>query len=374
VLEFYGHTVIPFTAASESNLDSPWSEYFPSAADFHNPDIHDCYRYIYNLDARDKLIKLLDENQIDIAHLHIYYGKLTSSILSVFKEKGIPVVQTLHEYKTVCPVYSRFRDGVSCSKCKDGRFYNSLLYRCNRGSFFRSALTMIESYASKWLGNQTTINKFIAISDFLKTSVVDMGLNVEKVTTINNFVTHIDKTVSVKSGYVVYAGRFERNKGVWTLLDVAAALPDITFKFAGHGGDEKGLKNAVKVRGLTNVEFQGFLQQDDLKHLIRAAIACVVPSEWDEPFGLAVVESMALGTPVIASRIGGISEIIENGHDGFLCSPGSVDEFVEAVSRLASDKELVKRLAEESLISVNNRFSSEIYYCRLMEVYSSLVD
>lgn len=373
VLESHGHKVIPFTASGESDQESPWSTFFPSAADFNRPGLKDCYRYIYNTDARDKLNALLDEYPVDIVHLHIYYGKLTSSILSVFERRGIPVVQTLHEYKIVCPVYSKYRAGSSCSACKGGRFYNSLRYKCNRGSVARSALTMAESYVSKWLGNQTKVDRFIAISDFLRDSVVDMGMDPKRLVTLHNFVTHIEEEVGAKSDYIVYAGRFERIKGIWTLLDVASKLPHVTFKLAGHGGGEEELRNEVYKRGLHNIEFLGFLSQDKLKGVIRSARACVVPSEWDEPFGLAVVESMALGTPVVASRIGGIPEIITSGKDGLLCEPGSVEDFTSAVKKLIDSPDYALQLSTEAIKTVEVRFSRAAYYTKLIGLYEQLV-
>jgi glycosyltransferase involved in cell wall biosynthesis len=373
LLEGAGHQVIPFASQAARNLPSAWSPWFPQAADFTNPGLTDAARYVYNPDAARRLDALLTKHPVDLAHLHIYYGKLTASILPVLRRHRVPVVQTLHEYKLVCPVYTLQRNGHACRDCAAGRFHHALLNRCNRGSLARSALTTVESYTSAWLGARTQVAQFIATSDFVRRAVVDMGIPAEKVSTVHNFVADDAFLPPVARGSdVVFAGRIERNKGVFTLLDVAAAMPDVSFVFAGHGTASEEVAASVRERRLANVALRGFLAQPDLRALLAAARVAVVPSEWEEPFGLAVVEAMAAATPVVASRVGGIPEIITDGHDGFLCESGNAEAFCARLAQLLGNETLARTLGDAGRATAQARFSRQAHLAALESVYADV--
>lgn len=374
LLEQKGHRVIPFAGQSPKNLPSEWSEYFPDCSDFENPGIADALQYIYNPDAKRQLSRLLDNEKVDIAHLHIYYGKLTGSILGEFTKRNIPIVQTLHEYKPVCPIYTCYRNAKPCTECSGGKFYNALKNRCNRRSLARSALTMTEAYTTDLLGARSKINKYIAISEFVRHRVSSMGVSAQRIQTIHNFVTN-DKFCpkQEKGDYFVFAGRIEPLKGIYTLLKAAAKLENIHFKIAGHGSDSERVKELVKTEQLENVEILGFLPNEKLKELIAKAKACIVPSEWDEPFGLSVIESFAAGTTVIASDSGGIPEIITHEKDGLIFEAGNSEELAKKIQILAENPGLVETLSLAALETAHLSFSEDFFYEQLIALYDELI-
>ncbi|MFQ5465010.1 MAG: glycosyltransferase family 4 protein [Thermodesulfobacteriota bacterium] len=368
-----GHKVIPFAASSADNLPTPWERYFPVAADFERPGPRDIARFIYSRPARASMKRLLRDIEVDMAHLHIYYGKLTASILAPLKEAGVPVVQTLHEYKTVCPVYTLHSDGRICEDCRGRAYWRALLNRCNRGSRARSALSALESRVSRALGSVGKIDHFIAVSDFLRNKVVELGLPAHKVTTVHNCVD-VDGTEPgrIPGSYFLYYGRIERIKGVFTLAE-AASSTGVPLYVVGSGGALPELKGFVEDRAIDNVRFLGFRQGAELERLIRGSICTVTPSEWYETFGLTLIESFAHGRPVIASRIGGMTEVVSHGEDGFLVTPGSVEELRDRLAWMAAHRREAVEMGAEGRKKAEELFNEELHYSRIMDVYRKVL-
>jgi glycosyltransferase involved in cell wall biosynthesis len=371
LLQKRGHEVIPFAARSEKNLPTGWGRYFPAGADFNRPMPADLLRYIYSPQARKAASLLLEDNHVDLAHLHIYYGKLTSSILAPLRQKGVPIVQTLHEYKTVCPVYTLVSRGKICEACRGSRYWHAVLRRCNRGSIARSALSAAESCVSRALGSVDKIDHFIAVSGFVRKKVIQLGLPPERVTTVHNFmdVSGI-KPDSRPGSYFLYFGRIEEIKGVFTLIEAASALKKTDLLIAGNGGALGRLRELIRDRGLSHVKLLGFRQGAELHNLIRGAICTITPSEWYETFGLTLLESFAHGRPVIASRIGGMEEIVTDGEDGFLFSPGDAGGLRDRLAWMDEHRQTAVEMGERGRRKVETKFNEEVHYKQLLDVYT----
>ena len=215
LLEQHGHTVIPFCAKSDRDLSTSYAKYFPRTIDTQSPSIADLGRYLFSRQAREKIGIVADEYLPSIAHMHIYYGKLTASILKPLKERGIPIVQTLHEYKLLCPVYDCISNGSVCEACGGRSFWHCTVGRCNRGSLARSVASSAESYVSKWLGSVDGIDKFIGPSQFMVDKMQQIGIPAEKLVTVHNFVDADRFEPAIGGGgYALYFGRLERTKGL----------------------------------------------------------------------------------------------------------------------------------------------------------------
>ena len=374
MLSEHGHEVIPFAAESPDNIQTKWSEYFPRRVDFVQPTIGDVARYIYSFDAKKKLHKLLDKKHIDVAHLHIYYGQLTASILSVLSNRDIPIVQTLHEYKIVCPVYTATKNSAQCTRCRPGIYGSCLRYRCNRGSLGRSLLSTIESYTSLIFGSHEKISKFICVSDYQKKIVSEMGVPERKLHTIHNFVKldELEKNITL-GDYVLYFGRIEKIKGINTLLQASAKLPNIPLIIVGDGGYRTELEAIIKDKKLKHVRFLGYKSGVELSNLIAKCRFSVVPSEWPETFGLTTLETYVKGHPVIGSRIGGIPEVISDGCDGLLVTPGDVNELATAIKHLWNSPKIVLAMGKSAQLKAINTFGPEQHYSKIINIYRSIV-
>ena len=374
LLACHGHKVIPFAGKHPDNLPSEWEDYFPQAADFDHPGFGDLVNYVYSRPARRAMSRLLRDVGIDIAHLHIYYGKLTSSILQPLHERGVPVVQTVHEFKLSCPVYTLSSHGELCERCAGGHYYHALLRRCNRGSLLRSGLSTLESYVSAKKGAIDGIDHFIAVSKFTRDKLVSHGLSPSRITAIHNYIDVSDVEVADGEGsYLLYFGRFDSNKGIMTLLKAAAMHRDVKLVLVGAGALEQTMRDFIVQENLDNVTVRGFMDQPRLYEVIRGSVCSVIPSEWYEPFGLTSIESFAKGRPVIASRIGGIPEVVEDGVDGFLFEPGNVQELGECMKWMWKNRTAAVRMGKKGRQNVERKFNPEGHYRKLMAVYRKLL-
>lgn len=370
LLHKHNHQVIPFASIDPKNKDTEWSKYFPEGVNFDNPSIKDLIRFIYSRKAANAIRRLCREHTVDIAHLNIYYGQLTSSILNPLKQAGIPIVQTLHEYKIVCPVYSLRSGNEICQACNGSSFWKATVKRCNRGSVARSLLSTVESYASNLMGAVNNIDRFIAVSDFQRLKLVELGIPDHKITTIHNFIDVSDIEVSQQPGdYFLYFGRLERYKGIFTLIEAASTLTDTPLLIVGDGTDRAEVEAIIQEKNLNHIKLLGFKQKKELQELIKGSICTITPSEWYETFGLTLIESFAHGKPVIASHIGGMTEIVTNGVDGYHIEPGNSLELRERMEWMSLHPNKALEMGLLGRKKVEEKFNAERHYQRLMEVY-----
>lgn len=365
------HNVVPFAASGVGDAPSEFEKYFPEGVVSDKARLQDFPRYIYNRDARSKIASLLNaEGTFDIAHLHIYYGRLTTSIPRELKRRGIPIVQTLHEYKLACPVYKMERNGQVCEDCVTGSAVNVLRHRCKGGSLLGSAAVLAEHYLSRLLGDVRLIDRFICVSEFQLVLMARAGIPESKLVKLHNFVDTnefrpVDK--DQKENYLLYYGRIEELKGIPTLI-TAVKQAGMKLKIAGAGRWVDEMQRAIADDG--NIEFLGFVSGAPLRELVARAKAVVVPSEWYENCPMAVLEAKATGTPVIGARIGGIPELIQDGTDGFLFIPADVDGLVEAFDRLQASN--ISDLGHAAHEDVQAHFSPEAHLQKLLSIYENV--
>lgn len=374
LLQKHGHRVVPFTAANPNNEPSEWESYFPRGADFEHPGAGDLLRFLYSHDAVKSIRQLLKDTDIDLAHFHIYYGKLTASILEVLKRDGIPLIQTLHEYKLTCPVYSHLSNDQICEACEGKHFWRALPKRCNRGSLTRTALSVTESYISKMLGAVKKFDHFISVSHFLRKKMILHGIPEDKISTVHNFVDVSDITPHFSEGaYILYFGRVHRSKGILTLIEAAVPLTDVPIYIVGDGEAMSEVQRIIEQNGCKHIHLLGFKQGDELRELILNSICTVLPSEWYENCPMSVLESYAYGKPVIGADIGGIPELIVDGVDGFLVPSGEQETLRDRLLWMFEHKNEAVEMGRTGRQKMETEFNADIHYERIMNVYQQFL-
>ena len=310
-----GEEVIDFSMQDERNCESPYESHFVSHKDYEGRNlskIGPALSLVHSREAVSKIAALIDKMRPDLMHCHNVYHQITPSIISVAKSRGIPVVLTLHDFKPVCPVYLRLRAGLPCSLCLDGEFRQVLMNRC-AGGIGASALLYAEAAIQRWLGSYEKVDRFLAPSRFMRDSALHRFRS-EQVELLYNGVDTAKMEVSTRDeGYVLYLGRLSREKGVEILLRAHEAAGTWDLVVAGTGPLARGLQTRYP-----NARFVGQLSGQALKASIGGASVIVVPSEWYENCPMSVLEAMAYGKPVVASRIGGIPELVVDGETGLL--------------------------------------------------------
>jgi len=376
ILETKGHQVIPFSMKDERNEPTPFEKYFVSKVDFNSPmslgdKLRMVPRVVYFLEAKRKIEALIKEARPDIAHLHNIAHQISPSVLHSLKKFDLPVIQTLHDYKLICPTYNMVARGRICERCKGHQYYEAVLQRCNKGSFSFSLLNCAEMYIHKFLRiYERNVDFFIAPSNFLRHKIIEFGINGGKIFHVPNFVDcreyspHFDG-----DNYFVYFGRVSREKGLLTLIRTVRDIKTSRLVIVGEGELRNRLEEYVSEKGIANIEFSGYLGEERLKSVIRNSMFAVVPSEWYENCPYSVLEAFALGKPVIGSDIGGIPELIDDGINGLLFETGNSQELSEKIAYLTSRPRLREQMGRNARKKVEEEYNPELYYERLMEIY-----
>ena len=323
---------------------------------------------IYSSEARKKLRLVLNDFKPDVCHLNNFNYQLTPSIIleiQKWRKEGnkCRIVFTAHDYQLVCPNHmcNNPNTGENCEKCLGGHFLNCVKGKCIHGSTARSVIGMLEAEFWKRNGAYDYIDTMICCSKFLKTKMDSNPLFAQKTIALHNFVDKVEWKDTCKKEYALYFGRYSKEKGIETLIQVCKQLPDIPFVFAGTGPLESELS------GIPNVRNVGFQRGKALEKLIREARFSIYPSEWYENCPFSVMESQMYGTPVLGADIGGIPELIEAGKTGTLFESGNANELKEKIQTLWSDHALTDQYMENCKLI---RFDTiEDYYKKLIPIY-----
>lgn len=367
-----GHEVQYFGMEHEGRCVGNRVNAYTSDMDFHGGSKLAKLTYpiktIYSSEARRKLRLVLEDFQPDVCHLNNFNYQLTPSILleiAKWKKEGHPcrVVYTAHDLQLVCPNHmcNNPNTGENCEKCLGGHFENCALGRCIHGSLAKSAIGTLEAMLWNGCGVYKNIDVMICCSEFLKRKMDSNPLFAGKTLALHNFVDKAEKQETEKQNYVLYFGRFSREKGIDTLIQVCKELPEIPFVFAGTGPLEE------KLAGVPNIQNVGFQRGQDLETLIRQARFSLCPSEVYENCPFSVMESQLYGTPVLGADIGGIPELIEEGKTGELFESGNEVQLKEKIKMLWENRDLTARYSENC---AHIRFDDvDTYTEKLLKLY-----
>ena len=383
LLRRHGHEVIPFCMEHPQNFPSEYSDNFVSFIDYPTelskpgigPKLRVMERVLYSREARRKVEALIEETRPDLAHIHGFIHETSTSILPALKAAGLPVVQTLHDYKIACPNTTFVSNDRICEACKGGRFYNMTRYRCKRGSLSASLLATAEMYFHEIFRlYEPNIDLFISPSQFLADKMAEHGVR-KPIIPIPNFINPDSFTaVYEPQNHFVFAGRLVRVKGILTLLEAMRHIKgDAVLNIAGAGELEPDMRQFVETHHLTNVRFLGHLATDELASLVRSALFTVSPSEWYENYSMTVIESLACGTPVIGANIGGIPEQVRDGWNGHLFEPGNAVELAARMQNLLDHRELAMEMGRNGRAQVEALNGPETHYEQTMRVYERLL-
>ena len=380
MLRDHGHDVVPFAMRHPSNYATAYERYFVSNVELREEQggiagkAAAAGRILWSREAPQKVRSLLERFSPDIAHAHNVYHQLSPSVLRALHQAGVPVVVSLHDYKLVCPAYTLYANDAICERCSGGRFYNTVIQRCVKGSLAKSALCAIEGYAHRATGAyERNVKLYIAPSRFLAAKVVELGLDPRRIVHVPNSVETAGIAVAeTDGGHVLFAGRLERVKGVRTLLEAFRGLAHrgASLRIAGDGEDRAWLEAFCARHGLDSVRFLGHLSHDRVAAEIDGAAFVVVPSEWYENAPLSVLEAAARGKAVIVSGLGGLPELVIPGETGVVFEAGNASELRTAMDRLFADPATTREMGRKARAFVEETFSPQRHYEQLMRVYA----
>jgi glycosyltransferase involved in cell wall biosynthesis len=382
LMEALGHDVNFFATDRGPYFrpEEPYAEYFPRHIDFR--DTHPLQKLrslpqtIVNQDAQTQLAKVLTLMQPDLVHVHNLHYQLTPAILAACDRHRVPIVMTLHDVRLVCPGGTFYNNGKAESLCQTGNPWACLKTRCKNGSLSETLLCFAEYFYNNTFDQYHRVHTFITPSQALKDLMIRKGLPAEKLVHINNFLTAESFKIQPQpenQGYFLYVGRLSQEKGIQYLLAAMARLPHVTLRIVGTGPYEAALKQQAAELALKNVNFLGFLTAEGLLEQYQHCIATVLPIVWFEIFGLTIIESFLHGKPVIASQLGAIPELIQDGNTGLLTEPGNVSNLALKLDFLAQNPDLGKRMGQAGRAKVDQEFTPERHQIALAELYQRIL-
>lgn len=384
LLESFGNEVSYFSQKNDKNISSDDTVDFVNEINFFNKTkyqkVVSVPRFFYSKEAATKLENIIKRVNPQIAHIHTYKGALTPSILKKLKEYSIPTVITLHDYGLLCP-HNSFINGKKeiCTKCLDtGNSLNGIINRCNRNSLVYSSISVLEYMAhkyffqfEKYFDHLISVSKFSFNLHFKKEEFRD------KISHIYNFVQLNQITPNNEKGdYFLFYGRLSEEKGIITLLKAWLNVGDkIQLKIAGDGPLKQQILSFIQNNQLSNVEYVGFKQKDELFDLLSNSSFNIVPSEWFENNPLTILESYALGKPVIGANVGGIPEIVNNQKTGFIFEMKNHKNLTEIIEIAHSmSKEDYWEFSKNARSFADLNFSPTKHYKDLMRIYNKLTN
>jgi len=378
-----GHEVVPFAMQHPLNRPSDYDVDFVSYMDFPTelakpgigPKLEVAERILYSREARRKIEQLVADTRPDLVHIHGFIHEMSTSILPALKKAGLPVIQTLHDYKIVCPNTTFISQETICERCRGHRYYNIARYRCKRGSRMASILAGAEMYFHEVFRlYEPNIDLFISPSDFLAAKVQEHGIR-KPIVTIPNFISPAQFQPRYEpENYFIFVGRLVRTKGILTLLEAMRRIDTTAeLRVAGAGELEAELRAFAAAHGLSNVKFLGHLDTAQLTRTMQGALFTVQPSEWYENYSMTVIESLACGTPVVGARIGGIPEQIQDGRNGLLFESGNAAELAEKMQALLDRRELAVEMGRNGRRQVEAVNGPDAHYDQTLRAYERVM-
>jgi glycosyltransferase involved in cell wall biosynthesis len=323
LLEKYGHQVFRFTISNDSIVDLNRIELVAKT--------------FWNKAVASELDQIIHRDRPDVMHVTNAFPLISPSAYKVAKEHGVGVVQSIHNYRMLCPKAQFVRNSQVCEKCLSKRFaWPAIYHACYKEN--RLATTVVAAMTAFHRARNTwtqLVDRFIAPTQFVKDKHVDGGFDAGQIDVKPNFVFPDPGSGEGDGNYVAFAGRLSAEKGVDTLLETWQHLSaDVPLKIAGDGP----LSNRVKAAADADkrIEWLGQIEKKEMFDLLGQATCLIMPSVCYETFGLTIVEAFAKGTPVLASRMGAMQELVQDGRTGFLLDPGNAQQFARKVEQVFS--------------------------------------
>ncbi len=354
LLASHGHEV-RLCCVSNDGIDGAWRT------------LQVAWRAPYSHEGRERVERAIADFAPHLVHVHNFFPLLTPSVYDACRQARVPVVQTLHNYRAICAAALLMRNGRPCQDCVGGSSYPAVLHRCYRnsrlGSLAVARMVDVHRRRGTW---RTKVDRFIALTEFAKGKFVEAGFPAQRISVKPNFVA--ERRGNAAGGGArrgaLFVGRLSPEKGIDTLLEAWRSL-DVPLRVIGDGPLLEGLRNAA----LPNVSSLGRMAPDAVAAEMERAQFLVLPSLCYENFPLTIAEAFCRGLPVIASRLGALEEIVEEGVTGLHFAPGEAGGLAAKVRWAAEHPEEMRRMGLSARRVYERRYSAEVNYRLLSAIY-----
>lgn len=377
LLKEKGHQIAFFSMKDERNIHTGDKEYFVKPIDLNSGSKLEAINVIYSKENKKKMEEALDDFKPDIVHINNFQRQLSESIVEAAYKRHIPIVFTAHDLQAICPAISMLDSKNNiCELCLKGKYINCIKKKCIKNSNLKSLLGAIEGKYYRMHNVYTKkIAHIITPSAFYKAKLEEDGIDSNKITAIINFVDLENYNLECQDeGYALYVGRLSKEKGILNLIKAFESLREYKLYIAGEGSEKETIMKMIKDNQLNkNIKLLGYLKQDKVKEYIRKASFVVVPSIWYENCPYSVIETLAIGKPIVGANIGGIPELVKNEETGLVYKYDDVQELAEKMKKLFENKNVLIQYGENAKRFANKVCNKEVYYEKLIKIYNDLL-
>lgn len=380
-LEAEGHEVINFSVRSNRNKSSPYEKYFVDPIGGMDQVYYEDYRKTprtimqllsrssFSPEVKRAVKRIIKETDPDVVYILHFINKLSPSVIKGAKETGKKVVVRLSDYFLLCPRFDFLHEDKVCEDCLTKGYRSCVKKKCVKHSTAASLVRVLSMKLHKAMNIYKNVDAFICPSAFLRDKLVANGMAPERVHHVLTFTAEMDHDTDRIGRYGLYLGRLSQEKGILSLLKAYQMLgPGHQLYIVGNYASDvgKGLMDFVQRNQMKNVTFTGFLAGDELNKMIQEARFVCVPSIWYENIPNSVIEAYAAGKPVLCSRIGSMTEMVEDGCNGLLFEPDNAQEIADCVRRMDEDA-LVLQMSKNARASFEEKYTADAHYQKLMK-------
>lgn len=317
--------------------------------------------------SADELAELILSFKPNVIHVHNTLPLISPSIYWAAARAGVPVVQTLHNFRLMCLSALYLRDGKVCEDCVGHLPWRGVVHKCYRGSTATSAALAGMLILHRTLGTyRNKVSRYIALNDFCRNKFIEGGLPAKLITVKPNFVD-APVPLGLSRHGILFVGRLSVEKGIESLVKAAVLLPDAQLRIAGDG------PQTALLDGVHGVIRLGALSGEAVRNEMNSAIALVIPSICYENFPRTIVEAFAAGLPVIASRIGALAELVTEGETGLLFEPGNAEDLADKMAWVLEHPGEMAEMGRKARIKYEAEFTADRNYAQLIKIYEDVI-
>lgn len=358
LLESRGHEVIRFVRRNDEIRTGSASRNFGNA--------------LWNQAVARELKRLVEQHKPDIAHVHNVFSVLSPAVYHVLRKAGIPIVQTLHNYRLACPNARLMRNGRPCSLCR-GRTvpWPAIWYRCYQSrlssSIALASVLTLHRLLHTW---DRSVDLYLAPSDTVRNQLIPTGIPAGRIVVKPHFVSDPGTKGAHQGGYALFLGRLEPEKGIMELLDAWRLLPALPLRVGGTGPLSAMVQKRLCEPSLGKVSVLGWLSRGQIEEQLADARFLIIPSLGCESFGLTAIEAFSFGVPVLSSGKGALAEIVRDNLNGLTADPCNATELAAQARRLFDDTSIWNRLSLQARADYLSYYSPEVACEALLGAYA----
>ncbi|MGC2400871.1 MAG: glycosyltransferase family 4 protein [Acidobacteriaceae bacterium] len=330
---------------------------------------------IWNRQMHAELCRRMRQEKPDLVHVHNTFPVISPAVYYAAGDSGIPVIQTLHNYRLLCPTATFFRDGHVCEECLGKQIpWPGVQHACYRGSRMATAaaaaMLSVHNYKQTW-GRH--VSAYIALTDFARGKFIQGGFPPEKILVKPNFLQADPGLGAGKGNYALFVGRLTPEKGITTLLEAWEKIgTELPLQIAGDGPMGPEVEKAVG--RLKNVTWLKWLPRDEILQRMKDASVLVLPSTWYEGFPMIIAEAFAVGLPVIAGNLGSMMSIVDHLRTGLHFDAGASASLAEAIRWWIAHPDETALMRLQAREEYETKYTAERNYAQMMTIYELVLN